>query len=106
MQISQSNVAKTKERKSTGISPGRFNEDAGEVGTLSVGGATVVFVPVEGVYDVGVDLTNVSPVEFVEFPDDSTSPERAPKYASFRVTLPSNIVPSPVPGNVDGIQEY
>jgi tRNA(Ile2) C34 agmatinyltransferase TiaS len=53
--------------------------------------------------------------EFVEFEIARTSnevvdmdfkAERIPKYAGFRVTVSSKISPAPVPGNVEGIQEY
>ena len=102
----QSSAAKIIETKSTGINPARFNDEACEVGTLKVGVVTVELVPVDGVFEVSVDSANVPPVEFVPFPAVATSPARAPKYASFLVTLSSNMVPSPVPGNVEGIQEY
>lgn len=64
-----------------------------------------MFEFVDGVIVVGVYDCDV-PVEFEEFPLAATSPDSAPKYACFRVTLSSKSVPSPVPGNVEGIQEY
>ncbi len=97
-------AAKTNDTINT-VNPDILNDGPGEVGTLRVGGVIVVFESIDGAVPVGVYDCDAT-VELVELPLDGTSPARAPKYDCFRVTLSSNSVPSPVPGNVEGIQEY